>query len=198
MIKKENTPTIETQRLRLRKFDENDAESLLAIFSDEVVNQYLPWFPLTTIQEAKTFLTDRFLSYYEMDSAYRYAVCLKEDDKPIGYVWLSETESHDFGYGLLKDYWNQGIMTEACIAIIDRIKDAGYQYITATHDINNPASGEVMKKLGMSYRYTYVEQWQPKDIEVSFRMYQLNFDGDTSESYMGYWNRYSNHFIESL
>ncbi len=33
-----------------------------------------------------------------------------------------------------------------------------------------------MKKLGMKYQYSYKEQWQPKDILVTFRMYQLNLD----------------------
>ena len=30
-------------------------------------------------------------------------------------------------------------------------------------------------KLGMSYQYSYEEQWQPKDIKVTFRLYRLNF-----------------------
>ena len=55
-----------------------------------------------------------------------------------------------------------------------------------------------MKRLGMTYRYSFVEQWQPKDIEVTFRMYQLDFDGDDIGTYMEYWNQYSNHFIESI
>lgn len=50
------------------------------------------------------------------------------------------------------------------------------QYITATHDVNNPRSGNVMKRLGMLYKYSYIEQWQPKNIPVTFRMYQLNFN----------------------
>lgn len=50
-------------------------------------------------------------------------------------------------------------------------------YITATHDVNNTRSGEVMRKLGMKCQYSYEEQWQPKDFLVTFRMYQLNLDG---------------------
>ncbi|NLT58674.1 MAG: GNAT family N-acetyltransferase, partial [Clostridiales bacterium] len=40
-----NTPALETERLILRKFTENDLEALLAIYGDEEVNTYLPWFP---------------------------------------------------------------------------------------------------------------------------------------------------------
>ena len=71
-------------------------------------------------------------------------------------------------------------------------------YITATHDINNPRSGNVMKALGMRYRYSYQELWQPKNLLVTFRMYQLNFDHNDERVYKEYWNKYANHFIENL
>lgn len=45
-----------------------------------------------------------------------------------------------------------------------------------------------MKKLGITYKYSYVEQWQPKDISTTFRMFQLNFDGNEEQTYMEYWN----------
>lgn len=37
-----------------------------------------------------------------------------------------------------------------------------------------------------------------KNIPVTFRMYQLNFDKDTKYTYMEYWNRYPIHFIEEI
>ena len=191
----ENTPTIETKRLILRKFTEEDVHDFLTIMSDKEVNTFLPWFPLENLSEAKEFLEKNYLSYYEKASAYRYAICLKESNRPIGYVNLSGGESNDFGYGLRKEFWHKGIVTEAAKTVIEKIKNAGYLYITATHDVNNPRSGEVMKRLGMSYCYSYIENWQPKDIFVTFRMYQLNFNKNDEQIYMGYWNRYENHFV---
>ena len=109
-MKIENTPTIITNRLILRKFTENDVDSLLEILSDREVNTYLPWYPLENKDEAKLFLEDRFLSYYDRPTAYRYAICLKEDNKAIGYVWLSSCENNDFGYGLKKEFWHKGVV----------------------------------------------------------------------------------------
>lgn len=195
MVTNENTPTIETERLILRRFEKSDVQALFEILSDKEVNTFLPWFVLENIDMAETFLEEHFLKYYERPSGYRYAICLKGDNKPIGYVWLADNESHDFGYGLARELWHRGIATEAAKAVVERIKAAGYLYITATHDINNPHSGEVMKKLLMSYKYSYVEQWQPKDIPVTFNMFQLNFDGNTDRVYMEYWDKYENHFI---
>jgi RimJ/RimL family protein N-acetyltransferase len=192
----ENTPTITTERLILRKFAADDAEAFFDILKDDDVNTFLPWFSSKNLDEAKAFLQQNFIDYYEKTSAYRYAICLKIDNKPIGCVWLSNNESCDLGYCLKKEHWHKGIITEAAKFIVEQIKNAGYTYITATHDVNNPRSGEVMKKLGMVYKYSYVEQWQPKNIPVTFRLYQLNFDDNMERTYTEYWDKSEKHFVE--
>lgn len=78
------------------------------------------------------------------------------------------------------------------------LKQTDIPYITATHDVNNPRSGKVMQAIGMVYKYSYEELWQPKNILVTFRMYQLNFEGDENRVYRRYWNKYSTHFIEEI
>ena len=40
--------------------------------------------------------------------------------------------------------------------------------------------------MGMLYQYSYKEQWQPKDILTTFRMYQMNLDGQNERVYKGY------------
>ena len=82
--------------------------------------------------------------------------------------------------------------------VIEKLKNDNIKYITATHDINNIASGEVMKKIGMQYKYSYEELWQPKNILVTFRMYQLNLDDNKSRVYDVYLNKYKKHFIEKI
>ena len=193
-----NTPTIETQRLILRRFTQDDARALYQILSDEEVNTFLPMFPLKTMEEANAYIQKQYLDTYQEPFGYRYAVCLKTDHIPIGYVQVSSSESHDFGYGLRKDFWHKGIITEAGRAVVEELRNSGMPFITATHDIKNHRSGEVMKKLGMIYQYSYEEQWQPKNIPVTFRMYQLNFDGQNDRVYKKYWEQYPVHFIEDL
>lgn len=191
-----NTPTLETERLILRKFIENDIEAMYRIYSDKEVNKFLPWFPLENLEETRLFFKERYASKYAQPQAYAYAVCLKKDNIPIGYINVDMEEHHDFGYGLRKEFWHQGIITEAGKAVVAQVKKDGIPYITATHDRNNPRSGNVMKNIGMKYQYSYEEQWQPKDILVTFRMYQLNFDEQKDRVYMKYWNNSNVHFIE--
>ena len=192
-----NTPTLKTERLILRKFMENDIEALYKIYSDKEVNRFLPWFPLETLEEARNFYKKQFESKYDQECSYNYAICLKEDNYPIGYVNVETDDSHDFGYGLCKEFWHKGIVTEAGRAVIGQLRKDGIPYITATHDINNPRSGRVMKRLGMTYQYSYEEQWQPKDFLVIFRMYQLNLDRNDNRVYPKYWNNSLVHFIEA-
>ena len=192
-----NTPALETERLILRRFTRADLAALHRILSDEEVNRFLPWFPMKTLQQTERFFIERYETAYALPFGYHYAVCLKETNLPVGYLNVGGADSFDFGYGLHRDFWHQGIMTEAGKAVIDRLRRDGLCYITATHDVNNPKSGAVMRRLGMKYQYSYEEQWQPKDFPVTFRMYQLNFDENSDRVYTGYWDTSKVHFIES-
>lgn len=191
-----NTPALETERLILRKFAEHDIEAIYNIYSDQEVNRFLPWFPVKTMEEAKEVFEEHYARVYSRPRGYRYAVCLKSDNIPVGYVHVSTDDSFDLGYGLKKELWHQGLMTEAAKAVIEQVKSDGFPYITATHDVENSHSGDVMKNLGMHYEYTYKEHWQPKNTEVTFRLYQLNFGSDNVRRYDKYWIVSKVHYVE--
>lgn len=194
----ENTPTLHTQRLLLRRFTAADGPALFEILRDEEANRFLPWFPTATLAQAAAHLQAHFLDLYQRPAGYHYAVCLRTDGRPIGYISVADDESRDLGYGLHRDYWRMGIATEAGLALLQRLAADGIPYVTATHDVNNPKSGAVMQRLGMTYRYSYNEQWQPKDIPVTFRLYQRNLDGRGAWTYRRYWDTSQTHFIERL
>ena len=196
-VKSLNTPMIETARLILRKFTEADISTLFLILKDEEVNKFLPWYPMKNIKETKIFYEERYASKYAQPQGYAYAICLKEDSVPIGYFHVSTDDSDELGYGLRKEFWHTGIVTEAGKAIVEQLRKDKIPYITATHDINNPPSGEVMKRIGMKYQYSYEERVKPKNFLVTFRMYQLNLDGNTSRVYQKFWDNASIHFVET-
>lgn len=181
-----------SDRLILRRFTEDDLDAFWSIMRDEDVNRFLPWYPLKRRDDAAIFLRERYL---EKDG-YHFAICLKSDSIPIGYINISSDDNRDLGYGLRKEFWHMGIATEAGRLIIERAKSDGVPYLTATHDKNNPNSGNVMQKLSMSYKYTYQELWMPKNFLVDFRMYQINLDGNEERTFMSYWNQNPIHYIE--
>lgn len=197
-----NSPRIETNRFILRKFNDNDLQDLHEILKDETVNTYLPWFVSQTLEDTRAFLEERIYSQYEKGVSYFYAIESKKTHKVIGYADVTdidlEEKCGDLGYGIHKDYWGQGIASEVSMAMLERLKEDGFAYIHATCDQKNIASGKVMQKCGMKYQYSYEEQWQPKDILVVFRMYQINLDGNNDRVFKKYWNLYPNHYIEEF
>ena len=60
-----NRPALETERLILRKFTEQDMEALFLILQDEEANKFLSWYPVKTMEEAKKF--------------YRFSLCSSSD-----------------------------------------------------------------------------------------------------------------------
>ena len=182
---------IETNRLILRKFEEKDIQALYLLLKDEEVNTFLPWYPVKNIKDTEDFYKKHFAN-----KEYCFAICLKENDKLIGYIKVDMDDSHDLGYALHKEFWHKGIASEASKALINQLKKDGIPYITATHDKNNPRSGKVMQQIGMKYCYSYKEYWRPKNFFVTFRMYQLNLDKQKDRVYQKYWNLYDTHFIE--
>ena len=115
-------PQLETRRLILRRFTRQDIDALYAILSDKEVNTFLPWFPVTSMEEAERFYEERFAASDGKPQAHNYAVCRKEDNIPIGYVTVKADDSYDLGYGLRKEFWHRGIATEAGSAVLAQVK----------------------------------------------------------------------------
>lgn len=80
---------LETERLILRPFAEQDTESLFIILSDVEVNAFLPMFPLKDIEEAKTYLHEKHTAINSGKTLFYYAICLKGNNIPIGYIHVS-------------------------------------------------------------------------------------------------------------
>ncbi len=186
-------PVISTQRLILRPFTVADLPEFTALQQDPDVNHFLPWFAPQTTAEALKLLRTQYLDSPE---DYQLAVCLRTTNKAIGYINVEATGGHDLGYGLARAFWGQGYMTEAVQALITHLPVAAYPFLTATHDVLNSKSGAVMQRLGMAYQYTYLEQWQPKNIPVYFRLYLLNRDGNNARRFDKYWRMHPTHVVE--
>lgn len=72
-----NTPTLETERLILRKFTDNDIDALFLILKDKEVNRFLPWYPVKNLEETKKFYEERYVTKYMQPQGYAYAICFK-------------------------------------------------------------------------------------------------------------------------
>jgi len=113
-------PTITTERLVLRKLNNNDAVPLSILRSNEEVNKYIDRPKQTTVPEAIAFI-DKILKRIEENESMYWAITLKENDLLIGTVCLwnfaEEQALAEIGYELHPSYHNKGLFTEAVAAV---------------------------------------------------------------------------------
>jgi ribosomal-protein-alanine N-acetyltransferase len=155
-IHHKGTQTIETLRLYLRKFRVEDAKDMFNNWAgDPEVCKYLLWGPHKDAEASRKRIR-QWVSNYDMDNSYVWAIELKSMNMAIGSISVEITYDSmltcEVGYCIGKYYWNRGIMTEALQAVMHYLfYDVGYQHIQAKHDLMNPASGRVMQKAGMHF-----------------------------------------------
>lgn len=148
------TVTIETIRLRLRKFQTEDANDMFRNWaSDPQVCKFLSWGPYTDPEPCYRRVAS-WVNSYAFNSSYVWAIELKRANAVIGSISVEisndSIKSCEVGYCIGRSYWNRGIMTEALRAVMHFLfYEVGYQIIVAKHDTLNAASGKVMQKAGM-------------------------------------------------
>lgn len=149
------TKRIETDRLILRQFRIEDARDMYNNWAtDAEVTKFLTWSPHPDINFTKNLLENWIGKYFE-PTWYNWAIELKETEEVVGnisVVKLNERiEAADIGYCMGKAWWGREIMPEALRAVIEYLfEEVGLNRVAACHDVNNPKSGRVMSKAGMT------------------------------------------------
>ena len=110
-----NTPILETDRLILRPFQEEDAESVFECWEcDPDVAKYMFWTSHNDIEKTKEWIAFE-LGQIEKEDWYRFAIVLKETNELIGTALIyfeEEVECWEIGYNLGKEYWGKGYATD--------------------------------------------------------------------------------------
>lgn len=134
-----------TGRLRIRRFRPEDWQDLYEYLSQEVTVHYEPYEPFT-VSESKAEAIKR-----STDWGF-WAVCLKDSDKLIGNVSLSEQgfDTWELGYVFNKNYQGKGYATEAAAAIVDHVFRQHHAHrVIANCNPMNVASWKLLVRLGM-------------------------------------------------
>ena len=145
---------IETDRLLVRKFTEDDAPLLYDLNLDPEVIRYTHD-PLTDVEEARKVLEEVILPQYILYDHGRWAVHLRSGLEFIGWCglkYLTETNEVDLGYRFKKNFWGNGYATEAARACIKYgFATLNLQRIVGRALPANLASIKVLEKCGMEY-----------------------------------------------
>ena len=166
-------PTLETARLKLRPYSEADiAELLPLIGTREVAATTLRIAHPYTEQDARTF----FALAQDPEKIW-LAITLRSDGRLIGGIGLRLERQHDrgeLGYWLGVQYWGQGYATEAAREMLRYgFEELGLHRIFASHFKHNPASGGILKKLGMRYEGCQREHLRKWDQFVDSELYGI-------------------------
>lgn len=159
MLNHKGTIVLETERLILRPFKEEDAEKMYDGWAtDTDVTRYVTWKPHESIEETKKLIKMWIEENKDLEK-YHWIIELKENKTVIGTMGLlgvdNKNENSEIGYCIKKDYWNKGITTEAAKRVLNyAFTEVGFTRITGRHDIENPVSGKVMEKCGFKYEGT--------------------------------------------
>jgi Acetyltransferases, including N-acetylases of ribosomal proteins len=156
------TKTLETARLTLRPFAASDAEFMFRNWaSDAEVTKYLMW-PTHASVEVSEAVLNGWVPQYAGNDYYQWAIVLRDINEPIGSMAVvhkdDKTEMAHIGYCIGKQWWKQGITSEALAAVMRYLfTEVGMSRIESRHDPNNPNSGKVMQSCGMKYEGTHRE-----------------------------------------
>lgn len=165
---------LQTARLTLRPYQQDDVDRLLPILSDPTTMEFWPQ-PLSREQVVKWI--NHSLQSYDQHGFGRYAVMLGNSDGLIGDVGLIATTIVDepvidLGYIIHHPYWTKGYAIEAATAVRD------YAFSTLelpTLHVNMPwnhrGSQRVAERLGM----TLIKQFDnPRNRYIRTLLYRLD------------------------
>lgn len=161
---------IETDRIILRNFKEEDLQDLYEYCREEGVGEAAGWSHHKSLQETEKILKEFIKNEYE------YAIVYKENNKVIGHIGVHEDsedgreDTKELGYVLNKNYWNRGIMTEVVQAILEYLfsKDICFVYACCFQD--NKASKNVIEKCG--FEFENKGTFYAKDLNKTFDTFE--------------------------
>jgi len=148
-------PTLETERLILRPFSHDDAKEVQRLAGDFAVAETT----LTIPHPYEDGMAEEWIGTHEKifqaGTEIVFAITDKIEKYLIGAIGISQIntqfEKAEIGYWIGKPYWNKGYCTEAVQAVLKYcFENLKLNKVYAMHFTNNPPSGRVMEKAGMT------------------------------------------------
>lgn len=170
-------PDLGTPRLRLRKLTMRDAHDIYHYSRDREVARHVLWDAHTSLADSRDYL--RFmLRKYRLQEPASWGIEYTQTGEiigTIGFMWIQrDNAAAEIGYSLSRDFWNQGIMTEALKAvIIYSFNNLNLNRVEAQHETTNPASGAVMRKCHMQKEGTLRGRLMNKGRFVDVDLYAI-------------------------
>ncbi len=144
--------TLETDRLILRKYTENDLDDLFEFAKSPNVGPNAGWPPHKTKEDSEKILK----MFIEKDEV--WAIVEKKSNKVIGSFGLHKDQKREIpnvkmiGYVLSEKYWGNGYVPEATKRVLDyAFNELDLDIISVYHYPFNTQSKRVIEKCGFKF-----------------------------------------------
>lgn len=147
---------VETKRLILRPIDLNDATTVQEFAGNYNVAKTTMNIPHPYEDGMAEAWIDALENRWRIDALINFAIIHKHTNQLIGVIGLvsREAKTGGIGYWVGEPFWGKGYCTEATKAFIEFcFKSLNIDRLEAEHLVINPASGRVMEKAGMSFKF---------------------------------------------
>ena len=173
----DDMPRLETPRLILRRLEMRDAPDLFDYSRDPQVAKHVLWDAQTSVSEARAYVR-YMLRRYRAGEPASWGIEEKETGRvvgTIGYMWYQrDNNACEVGYSLARRRWNRGYMTEALAEVLRfSFEELGVHRVEAQHEVENAASGAVMRKCGMRKEGTLRGRLDNKGRYVDVDLYAM-------------------------
>jgi len=161
---RDDLPVLESTRIRLRGFREDDLGDFYAVHSDPVVNRYWSFPAWTDPAQARDYFASA-LAGRDAGRMLCWAVADRGDDRLIGATTLAAIDRAqaraEIGYALRSSHWGHGYAREAVRLALDHAFGAlGLRRIEADIDPRNTGSCRLVERLGFVREGLLRERWQ--------------------------------------
>ena len=157
---------LETQRLVLRRFTEDDSANLVELDSDPEVMRFINGGRATPHEEIESEVLPAFIGHYERYPGYGFwAAIEKSTGLFVGWFHFRPTEGSppgevELGYRLRRSAWGNGYATEGSRALVDKgFAELGVERVVASTMVVNVASRRVMEKAGLRFVRSFRQPW---------------------------------------
>lgn len=165
----------ETERLRIRHFNENDAPFFVKLLNEEAFINNIADKGVRTINDAVDYIRLGPMESYKKFGYGLNLVELKLNNTPIGTCGILKREQldlPDLGYALLTEYFSHGYAIEAAHAVLkNAVEVHGLTKVLAVTKPENTGSLKILEKLGFKFVkmiQLYDDQPEDKMLEYVF------------------------------
>ncbi|AVP98865.1 hypothetical protein C7S18_17520 [Ahniella affigens] len=161
---------IETERLRLVRFEQQHAPELFRLMNDPDWLRFIGDRGIRTVDDAVRQIEERY-DVHHREHGYGFcAVLEKQTSNLVGLCGLIQRDTLpeiDLGYALLPEFRGRGYVQEVARACLDYARDhLGRNQVLAIVNSDNQRSISVLVRLGFVYRGPYRVPGEERDIAL--------------------------------